>query len=142
MLLTVATVAARADAEAEVKSVLDAQVAAWNAGDLKGFMAAYDDSPETTFVGGNVTHGWQEVLERYQKVFTSRAKMGTLSFNELEVRVLDERTTVLTGHFHLVRTAAAGGDATGIFSLVLHKTSAGWKIVLDHTNPGCEGAKG
>ncbi len=126
--------AAEADAAA-VKAVMTAQVAAWNAGDVKGFMAGYDNSPETTFVGKTVTHGWQEVLGRYEKNFPSREKMGTLEFGDLEVRLLDGETAVVTGSYHLTRTAAGGGDASGIYSLVFRKTAAGWKIVLDHTNP-------
>jgi uncharacterized protein (TIGR02246 family) len=124
-----------ADATAAVKAVMEAQVAAWNAGDIKGFMAGYDNSPETTFVGKTVTHGWQEVLGRYEKNFPSKEKMGTLAFGDLEVRVLDAETAVVTGSYHLTRTAAGGGDASGIYSLVFRKTAGGWKIVLDHTNP-------
>jgi uncharacterized protein (TIGR02246 family) len=142
ILLAAGVTAARADATADVKAVLDAQVVAWNAGDIKAFMAGYDNSPETTFVGSKVAHGWQEVFDNYEKNYGSKDKMGTLSFNELQVRVLDEHVAVVTGRYHLVRTAAGGGDATGIYSLVFHKTAAGWKIVLDHTNPGCEAAKG
>jgi ketosteroid isomerase-like protein len=41
---------------------------------------------------------------------------------------------VVTGRFHLARSASAGGDAQGIFSLVFEKTSTGWKIILDHTS--------
>jgi ketosteroid isomerase-like protein len=41
----------------------------------------------------------------------------------------------VTGSYHLTRTAAGGGDASGIYSLVFRKTAGGWKIVLDHTNP-------
>jgi ketosteroid isomerase-like protein len=41
---------------------------------------------------------------------------------------------VVTGHFHLERTAkGAATKDDGIFSLVWHKGPAGWKIVLDHT---------
>jgi ketosteroid isomerase-like protein len=47
--------------------------------------------------------------------------------------VLDERTAVATGRFKLTRTAAGGGDASGIYSLVFLKTAQGWKITLDHT---------
>ena len=40
--------------------VLIAQEAAWNHGDLEGFMAGYWKSPELTFLSGDkVTLGWQ-----------------------------------------------------------------------------------
>jgi ketosteroid isomerase-like protein len=41
---------------------------------------------------------------------------------------------VVTGHFHLTRSAAGGGDASGVFSLVFEKKPTGWKIILDHTS--------
>ena len=53
---------------AEIRAVLDAQAAAWNRGDIAGYMDGYARSDATTFVSGDtVTHGWQTVLERYQK---------------------------------------------------------------------------
>lgn len=142
LLLAAGAKVVRADTSADVKAVLNAQVVAWNAGDIKGFMAGYDNSPETTFVGLKVEHGWQAVFDNYEKNYGSKDKMGTLSFDELQVRMLDEHVAVVTGRYHLIRTSAGGGDATGIYSLVFYKTAAGWKIVLDHTNPSCDGAKG
>ena len=45
-----------------------AQVAAWNRGDLDGFMAGYWKSPDLVFFSnGTRTRGWQATLERYQK---------------------------------------------------------------------------
>jgi uncharacterized protein (TIGR02246 family) len=125
--------AARADAAADIKQVLTEQTAAWNRGDVKAFMAGYDNSPETTFVGKSVTHGWQQVLDHYLEGYNTREKMGKLEFSDLDVRVLDEATAVVTGRFHLTRTAAAGGDAGGVYSLVFRRGASGWKIVLDHT---------
>src|SRR5947209_20489038 len=47
------------DPEQAVRAVLDAQVAAWNRGDLEGFMAGYWQSPDLTFFSGDkVTRGW------------------------------------------------------------------------------------
>ena len=63
------------DAKA-IQAVLDAQVAAWNRGDIEGFMEGYERSEKTVFVGGdNVTRGWQTVLDRYKKNYDSREKI-------------------------------------------------------------------
>jgi uncharacterized protein (TIGR02246 family) len=120
--------------EAAIRGVLDAQVAAWNSGDIVGFMHGYKDSPSTTFVGKTIQHGYADILARYQKSFAGKEKMGQLTFSELEVHQLDAHFATVTGHFHLARSAAGGGDATGIFSLIFQKTSSGWKIILDHTS--------
>jgi ketosteroid isomerase-like protein len=129
-------VVARASTQDEtaIRGVLNAQVAAWNRGDVVAFMQGYDNSPETTFVGKTVAHGFSSILERYRKNYTDKEKMGQLTFSDLEVHPLDAHFAAVTGRYHLARSASAGGEAQGIFSLVFKKTSAGWKIVLDHTS--------
>jgi uncharacterized protein (TIGR02246 family) len=126
--------------EAAIRAVLDEQVAAWNRGDIPAFMASYEDSPETTFVGtASVNKGFAKVLERYKQGYANKDQMGTLTFKDLDIRLLPTAAgateyAVVTGRFHLER--AAKGTATkddGIFSLVWHKGPGGWKILLDHT---------
>jgi uncharacterized protein (TIGR02246 family) len=130
----------RKSEEAAIRTVLEEQVTAWNRGDIPGFMASYEDSPETTFVGtSSVNKGFQPILERYKKGYATKEQMGTLTFKELDIRLLPTaggvtEYAVVTGRFHLER--AAKGEATkddGVFSLVWHKGSGGWKILLDHT---------
>jgi uncharacterized protein (TIGR02246 family) len=133
-LLTCGIARAGTSDEAAIRGVLDAQVAAWNRGDVVTFMQGYKNSPSTTFVGKTIQHGYAEILARYQKNFAGKEKMGQLTFSELEVKQLDAHFATATGHYHLARSAAAGGDAAGIFSLVFEKTDRGWKIILDHTS--------
>jgi ketosteroid isomerase-like protein len=127
--------------DAAIRAALDDQVAAWNRGDITGFMATYEDSPETTFVGTTtVNKGWENVLQRYQKGYPNKDVMGTLTFSKLEIRMLPGSTgkteyAVVVGHFHLERVAKGEGTKDdGIFSLVWHKSQGGWKILLDHTS--------
>ena len=117
-----------------IKQVLQQQVEAWNRGDVDAFMQGYKDSPDTTFIGKSVEHGYAPILERYKKAYPSKDAMGTLDFSDLDVRSLDPNYAVVTGKFHLARSAAAGGDANGIFSLVWERTHQGWKIILDHSS--------
>jgi uncharacterized protein (TIGR02246 family) len=117
-----------------IKQVLAGQVAAWNQGDINGFMSGYENSPETIFVGKSVLRGWAPMAERYRKIYPTKEAMGTLEFSELAVRMLGSDHAIVTGKFHLTRTAAGGGDADGIFSLVFEKAADGWKIILDHTS--------
>ena len=116
----------------DVRKVLDTQVAAWNTGDIDGFMKGYWNSPQMTFVSGNnVTKGWQPTLERYKKSYDSRAKMGVLSFSDLEIIVTGKESAVVLGRFTLVRDA---DKPTGMFTLNFRKFKDGWKIILDHTS--------
>lgn len=116
----------------DVRKVMDEQVAAWNNGDIEGFMKGYWNSPQMTFVSGdNVTKGWQPTLERYKKSYNSRAKMGVLSFSELEITVTGKDSAVVLGRFTLVRDA---DKPTGMFTLNFRKFKDGWKIIIDHTS--------
>ena len=123
-----------ASPEAEIRAVLDRQVADWNRGDVDAFMQGYDRSDQTLFIGKNVTRGWQQVIERYRTSYPTKDRMGQLDFSELEVHPLGEDYALVVGRFHLARTKEDGGDASGIFSLIFHHTSGGWKIIADHTS--------
>jgi uncharacterized protein (TIGR02246 family) len=126
--------------EAAIRAAMAAQVAAWNKGDVAAFMQAYVNSPETTFVGNRVNKGFDPILKRYQANYTTPAQMGTLSFSNLEVRLLPSRCgaaeyALATGNFHLERTQkGAATKDDGLFSLVWRKGPDGWKIVLDHSS--------
>jgi uncharacterized protein (TIGR02246 family) len=134
------SLASAQSAETTIRSAMDAQVAAWNRGDIPAFMQTYEDSSQTTFIGTQLRKGYQPILKRYQQSYSNAAQMGKLSFTDLDVRMLPSSCgaaeyAVVTGRFHLARTTH--GEATkddGIFSLVWHKGAHGWKIIVDHTS--------
>src|SRR6516162_2267178 len=62
-------------AKTAIRKVLEDQAAAWNKGDLEGFMAGYLKSDELTFFsGGKVTKGWQATLDNYRKRYQGDGK--------------------------------------------------------------------
>jgi Domain of unknown function (DUF4440) len=118
--------------EAGVRQVLDAQVAAWNRGDVDGFLAGYWNSENTAFAGPQgILHGWQALRERYRKSYPDRKAMGTLAFSALEVTALCPDAALVLGKWHLDREA---GPVGGVFSLVLRQFPEGWRIIADHTS--------
>ncbi len=133
-LLAAACCVGADSADQAIRRVLSDQVQAWNRGDIDAFMTGYDNSPETTFIGKTVQHGYQDVLRNYHQRYPTREIMGTLSFADLAVKPLGGDYASVTGTFHLTRAATAGGNASGVFSLIFRRTPAGWKIILDHTS--------
>jgi uncharacterized protein (TIGR02246 family) len=118
-----------------IRAMLKNSEAAWNRGDLAAFAADYEDSPDTTFIGKDITHGGvQAILARYRRGYPTPEAMGTLTFSEIDVRPLGKEYALANGKFALKRTQAGGGDAAGRFTLVLRKTKAGWKIIHDHSS--------
>ncbi len=116
-----------------IKQVLNDQQTAWNRGNIDTFMQGYNNSPDTTFIGKTIAHGYDIILARYKKSYATRAAMGTLDFSELTVKMLGQNYAVVTGKFHLTRTATGGGEASGVFSLIFQREPQGWRITLDHT---------
>jgi len=119
-------------ARAPILAVLNEQQAAWNSGDVDGFMKGYWNSPELTFAGSSgITRGWQPVLARYRKNYPDPQAMGHLDFSELEVRPLAKDASLVLGRWHLQRSSDELG---GIFTLVFQRFPEGWRIIHDHTS--------
>jgi uncharacterized protein (TIGR02246 family) len=120
--------------KAAITKLLHDQEMDWNKGDVEDFMHGYKDSPDTTFIGKTIAHGYQSILQRYKTAYTNPEAMGKLSFSDLDVRMLGPDHAVVVGRFHLIRSAAGGGDANGIYSLILEREPEGWRIILDHSS--------
>src|SRR4051812_38683432 len=91
----------------EVRKLLEDSQTAWNRADLVAFSSYYDDSPDTTFIGREVTRGGpREIIARYRRSYPSPEAMGKLTFSEIEVRPLGEGYALAIGKFALKRTTA------------------------------------
>jgi uncharacterized protein (TIGR02246 family) len=121
-----------ADADSAIREALQAQVAAWNRGDIPAFVSTY--AADCTFVGKQILQGREQLLARYKRVYPTSDAMGKLTFNSLNVRLLGKQTAVATGEWHLERNWAGGGPVGGVFSLVWRLESGHWLIILDHTS--------
>jgi len=123
--------AARPDAEADIRALLDMQTAAWNRGDVDAFMVGYWKSDETEFLGASgLVRGWRGVLERYRHNYPDRKAMGHLTFSNLEVHLVCAEAAFVIGQFQLERES---DRPAGIFTLNFRKFPEGWRIVADHT---------
>ena len=80
--------------ELDVVKVVLAQERAWNAGDIAGYVKGYKDSPDTLFIGRQVSRGYSQILDDYQRNYPNRSSMGTLTFSELEVHSLSDTFAV------------------------------------------------
>ena len=122
------------DPGAEVRALLDAQVSAWNRGDLEAFMAGYWRSPELVFCSGaTVTKGWDATLERYRKRYQAEGReMGRLTFDAIDVMALGEDAAFARGAYRL--RLRDGSEPNGLFTLVLRRFPDGFRIVHDHTS--------
>jgi ketosteroid isomerase-like protein len=116
-----------------IEGVLAEQSAAWNHGDLDGFLRAYEPSQQLIFTSvGAIRRGFAEARARYLERYGARKEtMGHLEFEILDIRGLDRRGAVVLGRWRLTETEESGA---GVFTLVFRREGRGWYIVHDHTS--------
>lgn len=118
--------------EAAIRAVMAAQEAAWNKGELEGFMKGYWEDEGLKFIGKTgVTYGWQATLDRYRKGYPDRAAMGVLHFDLLHVERISAKAALVVGKWTLQRAEDQPG---GHFSLLWRKIKGTWVIVADHSS--------
>jgi len=118
----------------EIRAELDAQVAAWNRGDLKAYMQGYWNSPELTFFAGDKeSAGWEAAYQRYRAAYQGKGReMGKLNFSNVRIEMLNSDAAFVRGNWQL--TMKNGNHRSGLFTIVLRKFSEGWRIVHDHSS--------
>ncbi|HNR56027.1 MAG TPA: nuclear transport factor 2 family protein [Flavobacteriales bacterium] len=115
--------------EAAIRKVMAGQEAAWDRGDLSGFMDGYDD--RVCFIGRKgMTCGRDAVTRNYEKSYPDQAAMGDLRFTIHEVLPAGTGHAWVTGNWQLTRTSDTLG---GGFSLLWKREKAGWRIIRDHS---------
>lgn len=122
------------DSETAIRKTVDEQVAAWNRGDIRGFMDGYVRDDSLRFAsGGSIRRGWQEAFQRYQTAYATREKMGTLTFSDLEFFPISDDFSEVFGKYHLARDKSVG-DASGLFTLLMKREGDRWLVLHDHTS--------
>jgi uncharacterized protein (TIGR02246 family) len=124
--------------EDAVKALLATQSAAWSRGDLEGFTAVYAEDASFISLTG-VTHGRQQVLERYRRRYPDKKAMGTLTLDVLETRTFpaegkpcDVRSVSVAARWRLAYPdQPEKKTAEGSTLLVLRPRGDSWEIVQD-----------
>ncbi|UYZ64160.1 YybH family protein [Hymenobacter weizhouensis] len=117
----------------DIAQVLAIQTAAWNRGDVAGFMQGYWQSDSLVFIGkSGLTYGWQPTLDNYRRSYPSPAAMGQLDFTGLRIQPLSPDAAHVIGRWHLARPTQ--GDLQGHFLLIFRRINGRWVIVADHSS--------
>ena len=122
-----------ADDDPQVKAivtVMNNSAAEWNQGKLVDFMQVYDPSATMMMPGGTV--GLDSIRGLYQhKYFKGGMPKQNLRYTDMKVRLLGENYALLTGGFTLYGNGLP--ERSGRYSLVMVRTTNGWKILHDHS---------
>ncbi|MES2577293.1 MAG: DUF4440 domain-containing protein [Bacteroidota bacterium] len=118
--------------EKEIKAVLEKQRLDWNNGDMIGYMQGYLKSDSLLFVGKTGPfYGWEKNLQVYQQVYPDKAAMGNLTFDIIQIKMIDKKHAFVLGGWNLQMEK---GEQKGFFTLIVKKFKEGWKIVVDHSS--------
>jgi ketosteroid isomerase-like protein len=114
-----------------VLATLNAQVAAWNEGNLDAFMNIYWKSDDLKFISGvKMTKGWTSTLKRYREEYADDNGLGRLSVDKTDVEMVTDDVAIVTGRFNHNKD---GVNTGGAFSLVWKRINGQWRIVHDHS---------
>src|ERR1044072_3173149 len=85
-------------ANEDIINLMKKQEAAWNNGDIEGFMKYYWKSDSLKFIGkSGITYGWQKTLDNYKKNYPDKATMGKLTFAIKSSEQLSESSVYIIG---------------------------------------------
>lgn len=117
-----------------IRMILNKQQEAWNQGSIRAYMEGYAEMDTLRFAsGGDVWYGWDKTLQRYEETYIDEGMMGTLSFDDVDIRLLSSEYALVFGRWGLSRSEAYA-DVGGLFTLVFEKRPEGWRIIHDHTS--------
>ena len=116
----------------DIAHILSEQEAAWNRGDLDGYMQGYWNNDKMRFVSGKkFRYGWAETLAAYKKNYPDKATLGQLKFTIIDTKMLSNYAAIVVGRWELTR---AKDKPNGVFTLLVEKIDDRWVITHDHTS--------
>ncbi len=112
-----------------IRSVLAANAAAWNEGNLDAFMGGYANSADLLMVkDAVVTTGWRGVKKSYEQEIDVNEGMGRLTFTDVDVTLTAPDAATVVGRYSHAR---ASGNVAGVMTLVMKQIDGRWRIVQD-----------
>lgn len=133
---SLSTVPGSAELRAEDRSVmlatLSASTESWNRGDLNGHLAIYD--PAVSWMTEDGIRPGVDAIESFfsKNYFNDGKPKRNLRMEQVAVRALTEGSALMTARFVLFGYDKP--EQSGWVTLVWVRTSAGWKVVHDHSS--------
>ena len=115
-----------------IRAVFESGCAAWNRGDIDGYLAEYWNSDKVRWVSeGTVRYGFEAIATSFKARFDSPDNMGRLEVANLEIQLLGENDALVFGAWIQTTPAAR---RHGVFTVHLKKMDGEWLIVSDHSS--------
>jgi uncharacterized protein (TIGR02246 family) len=120
------------DDHQHIRMLFEMSCAAWNRGDIDGYLAGYWQSDKLRWVSeGTVWYGFEAIASAFKGRFGAPGDMGRLEVANLEIQLLGERDALVFGVW--TQTTDAAGRH-GVFTVHVKKIDGRWLIVSDHSS--------
>ena len=120
------------DDDQRIRALFESACAAWNRGDIDGYLADYWHSDKVRWVSeGTVRYGFDAIAAGFKARFASPGNMGRLEVANLEIQLLGESDALVFGAW--IHTTPAA-KCHGVFTVHVKKISDEWLIVSDHSS--------
>lgn len=118
--------------EAALHRLLQESADAFNAGDLPGHLASYDD--RVTFMTKSGPRPGVAPIEKAfrERYFTDGKPKQQLRFEQETVRLLSNDVALVTGRY--VLSGGTDPELSGWFTTIWKRTLQGWRVVHDHSS--------
>jgi len=115
-----------------IRAIFESGCAAWNRGDIDGYLAAYWHSDKVRWVSeGAVCYGFEAIAAGFRARFDSPDKMGRLEVTNFDIQLLGENDALVFGDWIQTMQSAR---RHGVFTVHMKKISGEWLIVSDHSS--------
>lgn len=120
------------DEHQRIQAVFEAGCAAWNRGDIDGYLADYWPSDKLRWVSeGTVRYGFEAVAAAFKARFDTPDNMGRLEVANLDVQLLSESDALVFGAW--IQTTLKA-KRHGVFTVHMKKIAGEWLVVSDHSS--------
>jgi len=120
------------DDRQRIRTLFESGCAAWNRGDIDGYLADYWHSDKVRWVSeGIVCYGFEAIAAAFKARFDSPDNMGRLEVANLEIQLLGESDALVFGTWAQTTLTAS---RHGVFTVHTKKIDEEWLIVSDHSS--------
>jgi len=133
ILLAAVLIAAPTGPASEARRGLEAQVAAWNRGDLEDALSCYCGRPDIVWVNRmGVTRGFAEFAAPMRRDFADPQRMGRYDVEILEARATGRRAGLIVLRWSITRDGARlmGGVSTQLWE----PCGGRYRVVFEHAS--------
>src|SRR5688572_550040 len=120
------------DDHQRIRAVFESGCAAWNRGDIDGYLAAYWNSDKVRWVSeGTVRYGFEAIAAGFKARFDSSDNMGRLEVTNLDIQLFGENDALVFGSWTQTTPTARHH---GVFTVHVKEIDGEWLIVSDHSS--------